>query len=142
MRIETHLRRHAADRPDKTAVVAGETRLTYGLLEMRVNGFSAALAQRGVGRGDRVLFILDTGVDAVISFFAVWRIGAVACPLHVSIKSDKLSAIIANTQPKAIIAEAKAGRCTATDPDAGRHGQRGLALRNPQPTCRTDRCRV
>lgn len=107
MRIETHLRRHAADRPDKTALVAGETRLTYGLLDKRVNGLAGALAGLGIGSGDRILFILDNGAEAVMAFQAAWRIGAVACPLHISIKSDKLSGILANTQPKAIIAHSK-----------------------------------
>lgn len=107
MRIETYLRRHAAERSDKTAIIAGETRLTYSLLEKRVNGLAGALVGLGIGRGDRILFILDNGAEAVIAFLAAWRIGAVASPLHISIKPDKLSGILANTQPKAIIAHAK-----------------------------------
>ena len=55
MRVEDQLFAHARTQPDKLAVIAGDKRLSYGAFAAAVAALAAALAQAGVGRGDRVL---------------------------------------------------------------------------------------
>jgi acyl-CoA synthetase (AMP-forming)/AMP-acid ligase II len=107
VRIETMIADRMRDRPDKTAVVAGETRLTYAELDRQSSRMAARLHESGTRRADRVAFLLDNGSEAVVSFFAIWKAGGVACPLTPSIKPEKLAEIFRSIEPTAVIAHAR-----------------------------------
>lgn len=107
MRIEDHLRQSAGRFGSKTALIAGEIHLSYAELDGLSNRLAASLIARGIGAGDRVLMIAENSAEAVVAFFAVWKAGAVPCPLHASIKQDKLRAIIDSTTPFAIFTQAR-----------------------------------
>src|SRR5262249_29788916 len=81
----------AARLPDKVALVCGEQRVTYAQLDARANALANTLLARGVQRGDRVLVFADNTVEAVVSFWAVLKAGAVGSPVHRLAKPDKLS---------------------------------------------------
>ncbi|GLY15084.1 2,3-dihydroxybenzoate-AMP ligase [Kineosporia sp. NBRC 101677] len=67
----------AARLPDKTAIVAGETRRTYGELTGRILRIAAGLSDLGVRRGDRVVVHLPNIPEFVEFVYACWEIGAV-----------------------------------------------------------------
>jgi fatty-acyl-CoA synthase len=75
----------AARVPDRTALIADsllegpETRISYLELRDRAARLSSALAQAGVGHGDRVGILLDNhaGIEAHVSYHAAHRVGAV-----------------------------------------------------------------
>ena len=72
MRVEEFLRDSAARFPDKTALVAGEPRLTYSRARRRSpTGSPRRCVERGVERGDRVVVFMDNCVEAVVAIFAV-----------------------------------------------------------------------
>ena len=73
----------SADRP---AVVAedesGEiTQLTYAQLHEQVRAFAAGLEKIGLRRGDRVAYLMEAGIEAVVTMIAVSYMGAVVMPL-------------------------------------------------------------
>ncbi|MGF9565508.1 class I adenylate-forming enzyme family protein [Neorhizobium sp. BT27B] len=107
MRIETFIAQNAIQRPGKTAVVAGDIRLSYDETDRFSSRIAARLAATGFKPGDRFVFLLDNGSEAVVSFFATWKVGGVACPLHPSIKAEKLAEIFRSIEPAAIIAHAR-----------------------------------
>ncbi|MGI2032710.1 class I adenylate-forming enzyme family protein [Rhizobium panacihumi] len=107
MRIETLIAENLRQRPDKTAVVAGDVRLTYDEIDRQSSRLAARLDEAGAGRGDRIVFLLYNSSEAVVSFFATWKLGSVACPLHPSIKAEKLAEIFRSIEPGAIIAHAR-----------------------------------
>lgn len=107
MRIEHYLAASAARSPDAIALVAREERLTYAQLHEMTLRLASGLYACGIRPGDRVLLLLENGIEAVCSFFALWNIGAVPCPLHPTIKAGRLADIIASTQPSALIASIK-----------------------------------
>ncbi|WP_182358088.1 (2,3-dihydroxybenzoyl)adenylate synthase [Tomitella gaofuii] len=72
------LRARAAAHGDRLALVAGETRLTYGELAARVDALAAGLHRTGIRRGDHVVVHLPNGAEFVETFFALLRLGAVA----------------------------------------------------------------
>ena len=78
------------EQPGKTALVLGERRVSYGELIAQVNGIAVALHETGITHGDRVVLLLDSGVDYVAALHAVWRLGAVAVPLGPQTKAAKL----------------------------------------------------
>lgn len=107
MRIEARLRDSARRVGEKTALVAGAVRLTYAELDVQSDRLAAGLIRAGVKPGDRVLMVLDNGHEAVLSFFGVWKAGAVPCPLYPAIKAEKLAGILESTEASVVIMQAR-----------------------------------
>ncbi|MBC7541157.1 MAG: fatty acyl-AMP ligase [Candidatus Sericytochromatia bacterium] len=59
----------------------GETQLTWRQIHDRASHVAAALADRGIGRGDRVGLILATGPAFLDGFFGAMLAGAIPVPL-------------------------------------------------------------
>ncbi|CAM3112823.1 long-chain-fatty-acid--CoA ligase [Prescottella defluvii] len=74
--------RHAFERGDLTAIVFGDRRITWAQLQQRVVAVSAALAERGVGRGDRVALLMGNQAEYIEIMIAANRIGAIAVPIN------------------------------------------------------------
>uniref|UniRef100_Q07U46 AMP-dependent synthetase and ligase n=1 Tax=Rhodopseudomonas palustris (strain BisA53) TaxID=316055 RepID=Q07U46_RHOP5 len=103
MRVEDFLINSAAASPGKTALVAGERRLSYRELDDASRQLAASLVRAGVGRGDRVVVFLDNSAEAVIAIFAVLKAGAVFSPINPSTKADKLAYVLNNCRAAALI---------------------------------------
>ncbi len=83
---EALLARHAARAPSRSAIVdvdSGE-RISRSELQQVVDGVAAQLAERGVGRGTRVVLLIDSGIGTVVTWLALWRVAAVVCPFDIS----------------------------------------------------------
>jgi bile acid-coenzyme A ligase len=77
----------AQERPAATALVVvdvdgDEQHLTWAELDRRAGQIATALAERGVGSGDRVSLRLRNSVELVGSVLACWRLGAVPVPVR------------------------------------------------------------
>jgi acyl-CoA ligase (AMP-forming) (exosortase A-associated) len=62
--------------PEKAAVVDGDAQYTYQDLERESSSLGAALANAGVGRGDRVGVLVEKSWEAIVAMVAASRIGA------------------------------------------------------------------
>lgn len=105
MRVETFLLDSAKRFPGKTALVAGNTRLTFAELAVRAAGLAAELRRQGVQRGDRVVVFLQNSPETVISIFGTLMAGGVFSVVNPSTKADKLAYILNNCTAKALITE-------------------------------------
>lgn len=95
----------AARLPDKTALVCGEQRHTYGQLRAQVDQLALRLQQRGVQRGDRVALFLDNTVEMVVGIFAALQAGAVFMPVNPLTKQDKLAYLLNDARASALITQ-------------------------------------
>lgn len=69
---------HAAQRaPDRTAIVAGDRRISYGALRCDAELLAARLRALGIARRDRVVVQLPNVPEFVTTYFALARIGAI-----------------------------------------------------------------
>jgi acetyl-CoA synthetase len=97
-----------AGRGAKPAVVwegdGGESRtLTYAELQAEVGRLSNALAQLGVGEGDRVGIFLPMSPEAVIATLAVARIGAIYTPCFSGFGAEAVASRLADCEAKLVI---------------------------------------
>ncbi len=69
--------RALADDPDREALVTRSHRLTYAELDRLADRAARALADLGVGTGDRVAACLPNEADVVVAFHGAMRLGAV-----------------------------------------------------------------
>jgi long-chain acyl-CoA synthetase len=79
-----------AEHPDYTAVTFNEVQISYRELNEKVNRFASALQKAGVGKGDRVAFLLVNSPIYVVAFFAVLKLGAIVVNLNVGIQGEEL----------------------------------------------------
>ena len=99
------LRRTAERYPEQVAVVFNDVNLTYRELEALVNASSRALLDLGIGRGERVCLLMTNRAEYVISWFAIARVGAVACPMNPSYKEREVAYQIGNSDAVAIVVQ-------------------------------------
>jgi long-chain acyl-CoA synthetase len=77
--------------PDRDALVLGTTRLTYAQVEAAANRVAAALAARGVGRGDRVALSCPNLPAFPIVYYGVLKTGATIVPLNVLLTEREIA---------------------------------------------------
>src|SRR5262245_9003971 len=68
--------------PGHVALRFGDRGWTYADLDGATDRVAAALAAAGVRTGDRVALFLPNCPELVLSYFAVFKLGAVAVPLN------------------------------------------------------------
>ncbi len=87
----------------KTAIVCDEKRLTWSELDAFASGFARELSSQGVTEGDRVAILLPNGIEFVVAFLAVLKLGATPAPLNPLVKEEELAAFRADLRPKVSI---------------------------------------
>src|SRR5262249_28622006 len=94
-----HRRRY----PAKLAVIDGTKRLTWPEFDDRVNRTAHVLADHGVGRGDRVLWLAQTSSRFLELMLACARLGAMICPANWRQSADEFAFLIDDFDPKVIV---------------------------------------
>jgi amino acid adenylation domain-containing protein len=104
--LHDYLIQSAHELSEKIALVCMKQRLTYGELDAKSNALAHSLVAAGVQRGDRVVIFADNTVETVISFWAVLKANAVVSIVNPLTKSDKLSYLLQDCRPVALITDA------------------------------------
>lgn len=81
MNIGSLLPRHARYRPDHTAIVFNEHRLSFSEFNRRVNRLANALLDLGLTKNEKIATILPNCLELLEVYWAVAKIGAVVVPL-------------------------------------------------------------
>jgi len=68
--LHEYVAHYAAERPDSVAIDYYGARLTYGELGDAIDRFATELAERGYGRGDTLLLLLQNCPQYVIAYYA------------------------------------------------------------------------
>lgn len=82
---------HSVQNPGQLALITPEKKWSYTELNGAVAALSSHLREQGIGEGSRVAFIAHSTPATIILFFALFRIGAIACPLSFRIPSSQIS---------------------------------------------------
>ena len=91
---------------DVTGVVAHDgTEYTYGEVNDRVNQLAHALAERGVGEGDRVALLSPNTHYFIESLYASNKLGAVFVPMNYRVTPDTYEYILNDCDADVVIAD-------------------------------------
>jgi long-chain acyl-CoA synthetase len=93
----------AAGRPDGLALITASCALTWSDVDARVNAAAHHLA-RLTDPGDRVVIVLGTSVDFVVTYFGVLRSGRIAVPLNPGYTADELEFAITDSAAGLVVA--------------------------------------
>ncbi len=79
--------------PERTAIVSGDTRLTYGELDALACQVAGGLRARGIGQGERVALSCPNVPYFPVVYFGILKAGATVVPLNVPPQAarDRLS---------------------------------------------------
>ena len=99
------LARNARREPDRTALVYGDSSLTFAELDTRVNRLANALADRGVRRGDHVAVLMYNSLEVIESFFACQKLGACPVPVNFRLAPSELAYILEDSESVGVLTD-------------------------------------
>ncbi len=109
MYLTQGLHRAVQRHPAKLAVVhveqSNRRQHDFAQLAGRAGRHAAALAARGVRRGDRVALLAANDDRLVGALFACWWLGAVACPLNVRWSAHEIAQALADSGAALLLAD-------------------------------------
>jgi len=85
--------------PDRTAVHFDGEAVSFAGLQERVNRLANALADRGVGPGDRVAMMQVNSNQGIEAYFATAQLDAIYVPINFRAKTEELERMLAIAQP-------------------------------------------
>lgn len=115
--------RHARYRPDHTAIVFKEHRLSFSEFNLRVNRLANALLDLGLSKGDKLATILPNCLELLETYWAVAKIGAVVVPLSTLTRGKGLVNLLQDSDVTTVITNPD----FAHEVDATKHGLPGIA---------------
>lgn len=95
----------AEDRPNQPALIAGQWTVTYRELWEASGRLAAALAGRGVVKGDRVAVAMYNRPEWAMAFYACSRLGAIVTPVNPSHKAGEIRNQLADAGARAAMVD-------------------------------------
>lgn len=100
-------RKALAKYADRTAVVAGERRLTYGELDARSSALADAFVEMGVDPGDRVAVLLSNRLAYPVVDLAIVAAGAARLPLNPMLSTSEVRYTLADSGASTVVCDAE-----------------------------------
>jgi long-chain acyl-CoA synthetase len=100
------IERQAKDHPKADALVFKGEKISYALLQEKIERWASVLAARGVKAGDSFGLVMRNSPEFVITFFALVRLGARAVPVNFLLKADEISFIFDDAGVVGVITQA------------------------------------
>jgi long-chain acyl-CoA synthetase len=93
----------AVERPDRAATSFFGAELTFLDLKRRADALAAALAARGIVKGDRVGIMLPNCPQYIVAAFAILRLGAVVVNVNPSYTAREVLILAGDSAPRILI---------------------------------------
>ncbi|MFJ8503649.1 amino acid adenylation domain-containing protein [Streptomyces avermitilis] len=97
-----------ASTPDAVAIAGGERPLSYRQLWEASGRWAAFLADEGVGRGDRVVVVLERSPELIAVLLGVWRAGAAFVPVDVGSPAERIAFVVADAGAVLVVDDLRA----------------------------------
>ena len=105
MTIVEMLERNARLFPEKTAIIYGNSRISYRTFYERANTLANFLIAMGLKKGDRVGLMLQKTPEVLICFLGVAATGGVVFPVDYNQTLDNIDCMLNLTNPTVVIAD-------------------------------------
>ena len=99
--LGTYRSRH----PDKIALynLDNKNSITWGQLHDWANRVARYLESIGIKKGDRIGLLAEEGIEKMIIWMGIWRLGAVVCPLNIEINATHISSLLKSIKPQLVL---------------------------------------
>ncbi len=102
--IHEYADRQAELRPDATALVFCDERMTYGELAVASNRLARLLRDGGCEPGDPVAFMMPKSPSAIVAMLGILKAGGVYVPMDAASPALRLGRVVDVTEPRWILA--------------------------------------
>ena len=89
--------------PERAALAAEGTHLSFRELNDRVNGIAAALTTHGFEAGDRLAILLANGPPYVELTYACALLGVIAVPLNTRLSAPEIDRVLSDANPHGLV---------------------------------------
>jgi fatty-acyl-CoA synthase len=103
MNLAHMLTQNARRHGDRAGFVWGDKSWTWREIDAEVSALAAALAARGIAKGDRILVHSKNGEEMFWSMFAAFRLGAVWVPTNFRLMPDEVAYLATASGAKAFL---------------------------------------
>ncbi|NOK15689.1 AMP-binding protein [Corallococcus carmarthensis] len=103
MLLSDFLLQHGRTAPERDALVHDGVRWDHARLAAEVARYRTALAELGLGRGDRVVSRMEADPDAIALLIATMALGAAYVPVAPELPPARFEAILARLEPAAVV---------------------------------------
>ncbi|PYS99711.1 MAG: long-chain-fatty-acid--CoA ligase [Acidobacteria bacterium] len=99
------LEQRAAATPEKTFLFSetDDRAWSYSEFDSAVNRTANMLYANGISKGDVVSLLLPNSPEYIISYFACWKIGALAGPVNSLLKTEEIEWVVGNSEAKLML---------------------------------------
>ena len=97
--------RVAATCPEKPCLYYFDSTYSYDQVKNMATCLASALAERGFGPGDRIMFVLQNIPQVVIASLAVWMRGGIVVPVNPMYTTKDLAYLLADSGARCIICD-------------------------------------
>jgi long-chain acyl-CoA synthetase len=108
--LSSFLEAGAAEHPERDAIVLGDLRLSYALVNSLASQVAGMLADRGIKPGDKVALSCPNTPHFTVAYYGILKAGAAVVPLNVLLKAREVAYHLADCDARAYI-------CFAGTPD-------------------------
>ena len=115
MKLDDWLAQRSQSCPERTALIADGSEVTYAELEAEATWVARRLIAHGVRRGSTVAMTMHPRREQVVMVHALMKVGAVLLPLGPRLSAEERAAVIANEKPAVDLDDA--GELTQTEAD-------------------------
>lgn len=88
---------------DPAVTLLGGATTSFAAIERLVAGFAGWMAGQGIGRQDRVVLHLPNGLDWIVAYHAIARLGAVVVPANFLLTPHEVAFILSDADACALI---------------------------------------
>lgn len=95
--------------PNKPAIIFKDKPISFSSLKNDSFKLANSLKQLGIKKGDKVAIYLPLWPEYVVSYLAIFSLGATAVPLDYLLTADELVSCLSHSETKILIAKSKDG---------------------------------
>lgn len=99
--------------PHKDALICGDKRFTYSLIDRQSDIIKDALTDIGTKRQDKVVIFMDNVPEAIVSLYGILKAGCVFVLLNGTLKAKKLAHIFRNSEATVLITDTSKAKVVA-----------------------------
>ncbi|MEO7124388.1 MAG: long-chain fatty acid--CoA ligase [Lacisediminihabitans sp.] len=92
--IGSWIHRRRVKSGQKTAIIFGDSEISYGRLSERIDRLASALRERGVVKGSRVAYLGENHPAFVELFFALGTLGAIFIPVNSRLAAPEIAFVL------------------------------------------------
>ncbi|MCM5571360.1 acyl--CoA ligase [Burkholderiaceae bacterium FT117] len=122
------LRLHAADAPERTALILDDRRVGYRELDALVDRVAAALQRDGCRKRDAIAICAATSIEYLLVYLGAVRAGVAVAPMSPSLKPETLAAMLRDAEARILFLDDSTAALVAGGTEAPRVALDGSAV--------------